>query len=241
MTEGPQAVRYGSAPLVFGDDERNSWIRRSLEELPAGSQILDVGAGPMRYRDLCRHLSYVSHDFCQYDGRGDGVGYQNQDWDTSRIDIVSDISTIPVADSSFDAVLCISVLEHVPDPISAIREMARIIRPRGKIIVTAPFANITHQAPFHFYTGFPRYFYEKHLSEWFEIDNIAANGNMFSFINTLLHYILTFRKRYTRAEFTAEEEKALDIVTGGLIHLAENDVNSGDVINFGYQVNATRR
>lgn len=97
MTEGPQAVRYGSAPLVFGDDERNSWIRRSLEELPAGSQILDVGAGPMRYRDLCRHLSYVSHDFCQYDGRGDGVGYQNQDWDTSRIDIVSDISTIPVA------------------------------------------------------------------------------------------------------------------------------------------------
>jgi hypothetical protein len=64
---------------------------------------------------------------------------------------------------------------------------------------------------------------------------------MFAFINTFLHYVLSFRKRYTQAELTVAEENALDVITRGLMRLGENDIQSCDVINFGYQVNATRR
>jgi 2-polyprenyl-3-methyl-5-hydroxy-6-metoxy-1,4-benzoquinol methylase len=45
-------------------------------------------------------------------------------WDISQIDIISDITSIPVLNYSFDIVLCTEVLEHVPNPVAAIEEMA---------------------------------------------------------------------------------------------------------------------
>src|SRR3546814_3576831 len=58
-------------------------------------------AGELQYKRFCTHLNYVSQDFAQYDGKGDGHGLQTDNWDNSLIDIVSDITEIPVANESF--------------------------------------------------------------------------------------------------------------------------------------------
>lgn len=50
--------------------------------------------------------------------------------------ITSDGSTLPLADASMDVVYCISVLEHIPQFESTIREMARILKPEGLLILT---------------------------------------------------------------------------------------------------------
>ena len=48
------------------------WLGKTLSQIPAGSRILDAGAGELKYKKFCAHLNYVSQDFGQYDGKGDG-------------------------------------------------------------------------------------------------------------------------------------------------------------------------
>ena len=139
---------------------RQAWLKKTLGALPAGSRLLDAGAGELQNRLHCGHLAYVSQDFCQYEGQRGGVpaeGLQCSSWDTSRIDLVSDITAIPAPDASFDAILCSEVLEHVPEPTHALDEFARLLKPGGVVILTAPFSSNVHMAPYHFCSGFSRY------------------------------------------------------------------------------------
>lgn len=49
-----------------------------------------------------------------------------------------DITAIPFADASFDLVLATDIIEHVDDDQKALSELARILRPGGRAIVTVP-------------------------------------------------------------------------------------------------------
>ena len=162
---------------------REDWLRSKLASIPSGSRILDAGAGEQQYKRFCSHLKYVSQDFAEYDGKGDGLGLQQAKWDYGKLDIVSDITRIPEPNESFDAVMCIEVFEHLPDPVDAIREFSRLLQNGGYLILTAPFCSLTHFAPYHFYSGFNRFFYERFLPEHgFLIKEIQANGNYFEYL-----------------------------------------------------------
>lgn len=164
------------------DDVRIRWVIKQLKSLPADSIILDVGAGEQRFKPFCNHLKYVSQDFAQYNGSGDGLGLQTGKWDTSQIDIVSDILKIPVEDESYDAILCTEVFEHIPDAVGAVREFSRILKPGGILLTTAPFNSLTHFAPFHF-CGYNRYWYMHHLPKCnLLIESIEPNGSWFKFM-----------------------------------------------------------
>jgi SAM-dependent methyltransferase len=45
---------------------------------------------------------------------------------------------LPFADATFDVIFCTEVLEHVPDPHLAVREIARVLVPGGKVFITVP-------------------------------------------------------------------------------------------------------
>lgn len=106
----------------FNQHGRDRWVATQAAQIPAGSRVLDVGAGTGRYRKLFRHCEYKAHDF------GQTPELRNK---YTSLDYQSDIVNIPVPDNSFDAILCTEVLEHVPEPIRAVHEMARIMR-RGE-------------------------------------------------------------------------------------------------------------
>lgn len=163
---------------------RQTWLSKTLAQLPANSTLLDAGAGELKNRQHCKHLTYISQDFCQYQGSAAGApdqGLQMVHWDNSRIDLVSDITAIPAEDASFDAVLCSEVLEHVPEPTHALDEFARLLKPGGTLILTAPFSSLVHMAPYHFCSGFSRYWYEHHLKlRGFDIVELVPNGDWYS-------------------------------------------------------------
>jgi SAM-dependent methyltransferase len=156
---------------------REQWVKNQLEALAAGLKILDVGCGGQPYRKYCDHLEYKAHDFAQLDAPSQII-----EGDYGRLDYVSDVSQIPEGDCVFDAILCTEVLEHVPDPIGAVKEMARLLKPGGKLILTAPLAAFLHQKPYHFYGGFTPFWYERYLSEaGFCSIRIESNGGFFLF------------------------------------------------------------
>lgn len=55
--------------------------------------------------------------------------------------LVADAEHIPFRDASFDALTCIGVLEYVPDDSLALREMFRVLKPGGRLVLTAPHRN----------------------------------------------------------------------------------------------------
>lgn len=59
-------------------------------------------------------------------------------------DIVGDIHNLPFADSSQEAIFCLAVLEHVENPIKAVSEMYRVLKPGGKIFIYVPFLYYYH-------------------------------------------------------------------------------------------------
>ena len=161
---------------------RQDWLKNRLSDLPQGLRILDAGAGELRNKPLCAHLDYVSQDFCQYKGIGDGYGLQTETWDTKGIDLICDITSIPQPSASFDVILCSEVLEHVPDPTKALDEFTRLLKPGGRMILTVPFASIVHLSPYYYSTGFSRYWYEHHLPlRGFTIEELTANGDWFTY------------------------------------------------------------
>jgi SAM-dependent methyltransferase len=65
--------------------------------------------------------------------------YVTADFDRGDCDLQLDMSSMPgVGDASFDTVIACDVLEHVPDDAAAMRELRRVLRSGGSVLVTVP-------------------------------------------------------------------------------------------------------
>jgi SAM-dependent methyltransferase len=226
--------------------QRVRWLEGTLRRIPAHSRLLDAGCGEQQFRVFCSHLDYVSQDFAQYDGKGDGLGGQTVLWDHGRLDIVSDIIEIPEPDASFDAILCVEVLEHVPDAVLALKEFSRLLKPGGQLILTAPFGSHAHFTPFHYATGFNNYWYEWHLKRLgFDIVELRKNGNFFDVLAFEIHLFPSYVRRYCTSTFSFAVAAAAYCIFGlplvlllGLLSRTRN--RSADVLCFGCHVVARR-
>ena len=75
----------------------------------------------------------------------------------SNIEVIySDAHHLPFPDNSFDACFCNTVLEHVRDPETIVKEIHRILKPKGQVIISIPFLQEIHADPddFQRYTSF---------------------------------------------------------------------------------------
>ncbi len=109
--------------------------------------LLDLGCGqaPLfdTYRSLCRSVTCLD--------------WPGSPHNVQHADVLCDVNEqLPLADASFDVVICSDVLEHLHNPNMAMSEMSRVLRPGGKVLLSVPFIYGIHEQPydFHRYTRF---------------------------------------------------------------------------------------
>lgn len=128
----------------IGDEHRRRGLARHAERFTG--RVLDLGCGMKPYRPLLgsRASAWIGLDYpMTYSG-------------PSRADAYGDARFVPFREEVFDVVLCTEVIEHVPDPQQVFREAARVLRPRGVFVLTAPQTHPLHEVP-HDYYRFTRY------------------------------------------------------------------------------------
>jgi SAM-dependent methyltransferase len=69
----------------------------------------------------------------------------------SDIDVHGRLDAIPFPDGHFDVSFCNAVLEHVDDPVTVVRELARVCRPGGLVYLTVAFLQPEHRDPGDYY------------------------------------------------------------------------------------------
>ena len=116
-------------------------LRAFARELPAGARVLDAGAGEAQYATLFQGFRYAAVDL--------GIG--DESWEYGSLDAVAELERLPFADNTFDAAVNIVTLEHVREPKAVLAEIARVLRPGGRLLLVTPFEWEEHQQPHDYY------------------------------------------------------------------------------------------
>jgi len=116
------------------------WIAENAR-LPAGARVLDIGCGPGWLWEggksgFSSGLEVTLADFSPAMVEAAVKQARAADHYASVEGVVADVSRLPFADASFDAVLACHMLYHAPDAEAALRELRRVLVPGGIIAVT---------------------------------------------------------------------------------------------------------
>ena len=90
-------------------------------------------------------------------------------------DLLADSHCLPFADRTFDAVLVLNAFEHYREPKQVARELFRVLRPGGKVLIRTAFLQPLHEKPWHFYNC-TRYGLEEWFKE-FETEQLHVSEN----------------------------------------------------------------
>lgn len=148
--------------------------------------LLDVGCGDKRYKNIfLPYLErYVGIDIPSKIKRETGLLRK------SNIDIYATGLKLPFKSQSFDTIVSFQVLEHIPEPNEFIKEISRVIKENGYLIITAPQSYQLHEEPYDYYryTKYGlKYLVEKN---GFETISIEPLGGIFARIGMKISYLM---------------------------------------------------
>ena len=146
----PKAPKSGLRGRALAWTHRNSrelhWeIKRDFQSLGSvpGAAVADIGCGDKPYQ------SFFPDAACYFGI--DLPAERSANKLEKCADVYADLRRLPVADESFDVVLCTQVLEHIAEPERVLREAQRILRPGGLAVVTVPFLAAEHEVPHDYF------------------------------------------------------------------------------------------
>ncbi len=121
-------------------------IRKGLEKAAsyAYGTAIDIGCGEKPYEDIFRPRVE------KY------IGLDVDTGNNKKVDIVADSLNLPFEAASVDTAISTQAIEHVTSPERFMREVGRVLKPGGVLILTAPQLWCLHEKP-HDYYRFTRY------------------------------------------------------------------------------------
>ncbi len=182
-----------------------AWLREQ-SELAAkrgAHDVLDVGCGVKAYAPF-------------FAGAARYVGV---DLPGNRFaDISGPADAIPVDDASFDVVLCLQVLEHVPDPAAVVRELRRVVKPGGRVLASTHGVYVYHPNPDDLWrwthTGLERLF--RANGDWSDVAVRPGSGTTACVAMLVAHSVDLFFKQARLRVLGRPLVAALNTVAGAL-------------------------
>lgn len=167
------------------------WVQRRLRSALADRSreargiLLDVGCGRKPYEALFRPYvrRYLGLEYSP------ASGYRG-----NRADLCGDAQSLPLRSASIDTVLATELLEHVRDPGAVVGEIARVLRPGGIVLCTAPFVYPVHERD-DYYRYAPRgvaTLLERHGLEVIEVRSLSGTGLTLAVLFNLFWFDIGF-------------------------------------------------
>lgn len=141
---------------------------RHTATIPLGARVLDVGGHRARIRGQFR--------FSELDASRTVVNIAP----SAEPDVLADAHRLPFGDASWDAVVCAEVLEHVAEPATVVSEIARVLRPGGRLYACAPFLYPIHGDPEDHARFTPTWWRRRLDAFGFDVVTIEAQGGFWS-------------------------------------------------------------
>ncbi|MBM3309498.1 MAG: methyltransferase domain-containing protein [Candidatus Altiarchaeales archaeon] len=158
------------------------FMKQASKKVKKSDVVLDAGAGSCPYKKHFSHARYQSTDIeTPLEGE-------------AKHDFACNLENIPKPNNSYDVIVNTQVLEHVEHPQKVINELHRILKPGGKLFLTAPQSWGIHGEPHHYF-NFTKYGLELLFKNaGFKIIYLKPRGGMFWYladrIKKLPRYIL---------------------------------------------------
>src|SRR3989344_1053400 len=152
----------------------HKFMESSSEKIKNGSLVLDAAAGTQPYKKYFTHCKYQSTDYIDMTDIG------------IKHDFICNVNNIPQKNKVYDAIINTQTLEHVKDPQKVVNEFYRILKPRGKLFLTAPGCWGVHYAPNNFFT-FTNYGLELIFKNaGFKVVSIKPRGGFFIYLGRMM-------------------------------------------------------
>ncbi len=151
---------------------------RELAPLARGT-LLDVGVAERPYAALfAPHVTqYFGLDYPPVLADKEPAFWSLLKRVRQSVDVFGDGQRLPVAPNSVDTVLATEVLEHLPDPALCLREIHRVLRPGGKVLLTVPFQEPLHFLPQDYGRFTPTGLRALLANAGFEVEVLEPRGN----------------------------------------------------------------
>jgi SAM-dependent methyltransferase len=149
--------------------------------------LLDIGAGEAPWRDwLSDQARYTGLDV----ESAASFGMSRQP------DVIYfKGGSFPFGDNTFDAMLCVEVLEHVATPAEFLAEVFRVGKPGAELFLTVPWSARRHHIPFDFFRFTPDGLAQLLRAAGFEIGQVIERGSDISAIaNKLIVLVVRLMK-----------------------------------------------
>ena len=112
-----------SIPIYDKNYQLNTHFRLHVHHFlnQISGTILDIGCGDQPYTDRLGGADYIGLDVMS---------------ENKVVDVVGDATQLPFTNELFDYVVSTQVLEHLPEPTGFFNEIERVLRPRGRVLIT---------------------------------------------------------------------------------------------------------
>lgn len=126
-----------------------TFVQDCVEQLDLHPPVVEIGSRPAETQEGVANLRELV-------GLEPYIGCDIQPG--ANVDAVTDIHRLPFADDSIGTVVCVEVLEHVHDPLRAVQEIHRVLKPGGVAVLTSVMFMPVHAHPWDFWRFTPEGF-----------------------------------------------------------------------------------